>query len=74
MDNESLMYFIIGLFLTVVGLIGTIFCSRFIIIEFSIGMLILQIVMIFIFFCGFLLSMFEILFELLDRFVKRFGG
>ena len=70
MNDESYVWFVIGLFLAVVGLIGIIFCSRFIAIEFSTGMLSLLIVMLMICIFGILMSAFEVLLELLDWLLK----
>jgi hypothetical protein len=74
MDDESKFWFIIGLFLTAVGLIGLMFCFEFLAIEYSTGMLLMTIVMLFIFLGGFLTSIFELLLEFLGWPDRRMGG
>lgn len=73
MDDESTFWFIIGLFLTAVGLIGLMFCLEVLAIEYSAGMLLMSFVMLFIFLGGFLTSMFELSLELLVWLDKKLG-
>lgn len=74
MDDESYFWSIIYLFSIVVGLIGTIFCFRFMEIEYSTSLLILWLIMLCIFLFGFLSILFMKLLDLFDWLDKKLGG
>lgn len=74
MDDESKFWFIIGLFLTAVGLIGLMFCIEFLAIEYSTGILLMFLIMLFIFLGGILTSIFELSLEFLEWLDKRMEG